>query len=93
MASLSVNTRARSRYVTDVTKLVQEKINIIYNDSNFDQSKINLLNTFRETLGDKLEKVVAITYEITSLIEDGEEYGLESQTTTDIELEIEIERK
>ena len=36
MASLSVKRRARSRYVTDVTdvtKLVQEKINIIYNDS------------------------------------------------------------
>ena len=39
MASLLVKRRTKSRYVTDVTKLVQGKINISYNDSNFDQIK------------------------------------------------------
>ena len=76
MASLSVKRITRSRYVTNVTKLVQGKINIAYNDSNFDQSKINLLNTYRETLEDKLKKVLVISDEILVLIEDDEEYEI-----------------
>ena len=76
MASLSVKRITRSRYVTNVTKLVQGKINIAYNDSNFDQSKINLLNTYRETLEDKLKKVLVISDEMLVLIEDDEEYEI-----------------
>ena len=36
MASLSVKSKSRCRYVTDVTKLVQEKTNSVYSDNNFD---------------------------------------------------------
>ena len=61
---------------------------MVYNDSNFDQSKINLLNTYRETLEDKLKKKLQITEEISVFIEDGKEYEIESQTANDTELKI-----
>ena len=81
MASLSIKRRTRSKYVTDVTELAQEKINIVYN---FDQSKVHLLNTYTETLEDKLNKVLVITGEISILTEDDEEYEIGSQTAMDI---------
>ena len=61
---------------------------MVYNDSNFDQSKINLLNTYRETLEDKLKKKLQITEEISVFIEDGKEYEIVSQTANETELKI-----
>ena len=61
---------------------------MVYNDSNFDQSKINLLSTYRETSEDKLKKKLQITEEISVFIEDGKEYEIESQTANDTELKI-----
>ena len=61
---------------------------MVYNDSNFDQSKINLLNIYRKTLEDKLKKKLQITEEISVFIEDDKEYEIESQTANDTELKI-----
>ena len=49
---------ARNRVINDVRKLVHEKIKFVYAD--FNDVKINLLNTYKQTLENKLEKCLNI---------------------------------
>ena len=69
MASLSVKRRAWNRPINDARKLVDRKINVVYKDLN--DGKINLLNTYRQTLENKLEKC------LTTIIEEDVDYESE----------------
>ena len=54
MASLSVKRKAQNRVIDDVRKLVDEKINVVHED--FNDGKITLLNAYKQTLENELEK-------------------------------------
>ena len=58
MASFSVKRGARNRLNNDARKLVHEKINVVYED--FNDGKITLLNSYKQTLENKLEKCSTI---------------------------------
>ena len=56
ITSLSVERSAQNRVINDVRKLVDEKINVPYED--FNDGKITLLNIYKETLENKSEKML-----------------------------------
>ena len=56
ITSLLVERRAQNRVINDVRKLVDEKINVLYED--FNDGKITLLNIYKETLENKSEKML-----------------------------------
>ena len=56
ITSLSVEKSAQNRVINDVRKLVDEKINVPYED--FNDGKITLLNIYKETLENKSEKML-----------------------------------
>ena len=60
MTSLLVKRKAQNRVINDFRKLVDEKINATYED--FNDGKINLLNTYKQTLENKFQKCLALNF-------------------------------
>ena len=86
MASLSVKKRTQNRVTNDVRKLVDEKINVLYED--FNDGKVNLLNTYKQTLENKLEKCLTLNEEISNIIEEDKDYDSEGDIAMEAELKI-----
>ena len=75
MASLKVKRRSRNRIIQGVNKLIEENVKPLY--QRFTESDITLLNSYKEALENKLEKVLFINNEIAELIEEDIEYDEE----------------
>ena len=86
MVSLSVKKRTQNRVINDVRKLVDEKINVVYED--FNDGKVNLLNTYKQTLENKLEKCLTLNEEISNIIEEDRDYDSEGDIAMEAELKI-----
>ena len=86
MASFSVKRRARNRLNNDARKLVHEKINVVYED--FNDGKITLLNSYKQTLENKLEKFSTINEEISNILGEVEDYQSEIDVAMETELKI-----
>ena len=78
--------RTQNRVINDVRKLVDEKINVVYED--FNDRKVNLLNTYKQTLENKLEKCLTLNEEISNIIEEDKDYDSEGDIAMEAELKI-----
>ena len=86
MPSLSVKRRARNKVINHVRKLVDEKINVAYED--FNDGKITLLNAYKQTLENKLENCLTINEEISNILEEDVDCESESDVAMEAELKI-----
>ena len=75
---------ASSWLLNDVRKLIDEQIYVVYED--FNDGKIKLLNTYPQTLENKLEKCLTLIEEISNIVEADADYESESDIAMETEL-------